>query len=85
MLAAFLGGPLSLVALFGWFVGLILGRMPEGLRNLGAYCLRYSAQTYAYVLLLTDSYPYSGPTEYVEPEEPVAAWPALPLSPSFSS
>lgn len=87
MLAAFLGAPLSLVALFGWFVGLILGRMPEGLRNLGAYCLRYSAQTYAYVLLLTDSYPYSGPTEYVEPEpeEPVAAWPALPLSPSFSS
>lgn len=87
MLAAFLGGPLALVALFGWFVGLILGRMPEGLRNLGAYCLRYSAQTYAYVLLLTDSYPYSGPTEYVEPEpeEPVAAWPALPLSPSFSS
>ena len=45
---------------------LALGRMPEGLRNLGAYCLRYSAQTYAYAYLLTDSYPYSGPTEYVE-------------------
>ncbi len=28
--------------------GLVLGRMPAGLRNLGAYVLRYQAQTYAY-------------------------------------
>ena len=69
------------MAIFGWFVGLFLGRMPKGLRNLGAYCLRYTAQTYAYIYLLTDSYPYSGPTDYVKPVPP---WPGpLPLpSPS---
>jgi hypothetical protein len=35
--------------------------MPEGLRNLGAACLRYSAQTTAYALLLTNRYPYGAP------------------------
>ena len=56
------------VAIYGWFVGLALCRMPEGLRNLGAYVVRYWAQTYGYVYLLTDRYPYSGPSEYREPE-----------------
>ena len=81
LLASALLTPLELVAIFGWFVGLFLGRMPKGLRNLGAYCLRYTAQTYAYLYLLTDSYPYSGPTDYVKPVPP---WPGpLPLpSPS---
>ncbi len=82
-----LGGPLFLVGLFGWFVGLVLGRMPEGLRNLGAYCLRYSGQTYGYLYLLTDSYPFAGPSDYVAPEEPepeaLPAWPDAPVSPSF--
>ena len=81
-----LGGSLYVAAVLGWFVGLVLGRMPESLRNLGAYVLRYSAQTYAYWYLLTDSYPYSGPTEYVEPEvelEPVPTWPDAPPEPSF--
>ena len=35
--------------------------MPEGLRNLGAVGLRYSAQANAYLFLLTDRYPYSAP------------------------
>jgi len=35
--------------------------MPEGLRNLGAVSLRYTAQVNAYVFLLTDEYPYSSP------------------------
>lgn len=52
---------LLIVAVLGWFAALITGRMPLGLRNLGAYALRYTSQTYAYVLLLTDAYPYSGP------------------------
>jgi hypothetical protein len=61
LLASAFSQLLLLVALFGWFVGLFTARMPLGLRNLGAFALRYSAQTYAYVLLLTDTYPYSGP------------------------
>jgi Domain of unknown function (DUF4389) len=90
--AFLLAYPLSLlvgfVALFLWFCGLFLGRAPEGLRNLGAYVLRYFAQTYGYFYLLTDRYPYSGPLEYVEPEpepepEVVPTWPDAPPEPSF--
>jgi hypothetical protein len=50
-----------LAAVFGWFVALFLGRMPESLRNAQAYVLRYSLQTSAYFWLLTDRYPFSGP------------------------
>jgi hypothetical protein len=85
-----LGGVLWLVAVFGWFTGVFLGRMPEGLRNLGAYCLRYTAQAYGYNYLLTDSYPYTGPAEYVEPEpeevpEALPPWPGPLRPPSLSS
>ena len=62
-----LNGVLLLVAFFGWFVALILGRMPLGFRNVGAWALRYGAETNAYFLLLTDVYPYSGPWEYAPP------------------
>jgi hypothetical protein len=61
LLAGVFAQVLLIVAVLGWFAALITGRMPLGLRNLGAYSLRYSAQAYAYVLLLTDAYPYSGP------------------------
>ena len=64
-----------LVAVFGWFSGLFTGRMPEGLRNLGAFVLRYNAQLGAYVMLLTDSYPYASPR--LERAKP-AAQPAIP-------
>jgi hypothetical protein len=50
-----------LVAVLGWWAAVVTGRMPEGLRNLGAVCLRYSAQVNAYLFLLTDRYPYSAP------------------------
>jgi hypothetical protein len=45
----------------GWFASLALGRMPRSLREAQAYALRYSAQSSAYLLLITDRYPYSGP------------------------
>lgn len=73
-LAAGAVGTAAFVAAFlGWFAALVTGRMPEGLRNLGAFYLRYNAQVAGYGLyLLTDRYPYSGPSERVEraPEEP---------------
>jgi hypothetical protein len=50
-----------LAALYSWFHGLFRGQVPQGLRNLGAFYLRYQAQVYGYVYLLTDRYPYSGP------------------------
>ena len=75
--AGALGGVLLAVAILGWWYSLIRGRMPEGLRNLGASCLRYSAQTYAYSLLLIDRYPYATPVLrgraplFETPDEPV--------------
>jgi hypothetical protein len=56
-----IGGAAWAAAFLGWFAALATGRMPRGLRNLGAYSLRYSAQSSAYVFVLTDRYPYSGP------------------------
>jgi len=72
MVSGGLNGALVLVGLFGWFVSLATGRMPEGLRNLGAFAQRYAAQTDAYFLLLTDRYPYSGPWEWAPTAEPEA-------------
>jgi hypothetical protein len=83
-----LNGVLFVVALFGWFVALVLGRMPRGLRGLGAYALGYAAQTTGYLSLLTDRYPYSGPPGVDVPAtgepEVVFAWPG-PLRPSSLS
>jgi len=56
-LATVLTTVLEIVALIAWFIALALGRVPRGMRDLMAYCLRYNAQTYAYLLLLTDRYP----------------------------
>ena len=47
----------ELVGIAAWFVALALGRVPQGMRDLSAYCLRYQAQTYAYGGFLTDRYP----------------------------
>jgi hypothetical protein len=52
---------MSVVALIGWFVALVIGRVPKGMRDLSAYCLRYEAQTAAYLMVLTSRYPsFSG-------------------------
>jgi len=59
------GGPGSLAettAVLGWFASLVLGRMPKGLRDAGAYSIGYGAQMLAYLLLVTDRYPNADPT-----------------------
>jgi Domain of unknown function (DUF4389) len=61
IVASALGGVVLVVAFLGWWYALFKARMPEGLRNLGVACLRYSAQTYAYLLLATERYPYAAP------------------------
>ena len=55
--ATVLGTVLYVVAFLGWLASLVLGRTPKGLRDLGAYCLRYQTQAYAYLMLLTERYP----------------------------
>lgn len=61
ILATALGGVVAVIAFLAWWYALATARMPEGMRNLGASCLRYSAQTYAYALLVTSAYPYAAP------------------------
>jgi hypothetical protein len=46
-----------------WFVALVRGSAPWGLRNLMAYALRYFGQASAYLYLLTDAYPHASPLE----------------------
>lgn len=54
---------LQILAFLGWFVCIVMGRMPKGMRDLGVYCLRYQEQTNCYMLLVTERYPsLSGPT-----------------------
>jgi hypothetical protein len=48
---------MQIIAFLGWFVCLALGRMPKGMRDLEAYCLRYSQQTFGFLFLLTSRYP----------------------------
>jgi hypothetical protein len=55
------GTVMYVAAVLGWFAALATGEMPHGLRSAQTLALRYSAQIGAYLLLLTDSYPYSGP------------------------
>jgi hypothetical protein len=81
-LALSLFGLLFAVAVLGWFVSLALGRMPEGLRDAGAFVLRYAAQANGYGFhLLTDRYPYSGPADRRLAAPDAQAEPAPPLPP----
>jgi hypothetical protein len=58
-------------AVAAWFVALVLGRTTAGLRELGAFCLRYAAETVAYLLLLTPDYPRLAPRAVVPDQPPV--------------
>jgi hypothetical protein len=49
-----------IMAILAWFYSLATGRASEGMRNLQAYCIRYQAQTYGYIGLLTQRYPSFG-------------------------
>jgi 2-(1,2-epoxy-1,2-dihydrophenyl)acetyl-CoA isomerase len=57
LLAYVLNVVLEAVGLIAWIVAVFAGRVPKGIRDLAAYCLRYQAQTFAYLLLVTDRYP----------------------------
>jgi hypothetical protein len=80
-----LGGVVFVVALLAWWYALGTARMPEGMRNLGVACLRYSAQTSAYLFLVTSRYPCGSPVlQEREPEpEEVADFPLPPPEDAF--
>ena len=74
LLASAYFGVTIVVAVLGWFVALATGRVPRGMRDLGAASLRYQAQAYGYVFLLTSRYPDSSPALTPPPEAPPALW-----------
>jgi hypothetical protein len=74
------GGLLAVCAILGWFSSMVRGRMPVGLRNAQALALRYQQQLNAYAMLLTPSYPYSGPTAAPAAAVPPATTPPDPLA-----
>jgi hypothetical protein len=86
VLSAGLAVLLALVGLLGWWAALVTGRMPGGMRDLGALSLRYIGQVCAYLFLLTDRYPDASPVghdrplpahrELVSPDAPAGIEPA---------
>ena len=63
LLGSAYSGVLGVAAIGAWFASLFTAKMPGGLRNVGAVAVRYQAQLYAYLFMLTDRYPYGGPTD----------------------
>jgi hypothetical protein len=78
LIASAYGSLVFTVAFLAWFAALVTGRMPLGLRNAGALALRYMAQTYGYLFLVTGAYPYSGPCLPPPSASRVPEPPALP-------
>jgi hypothetical protein len=82
VVASAYGGVLVVVAVLCWFAALVTGRVPPGLRDLGAVCIRYDAQTLAYLCLLTSRYPYAAPRlRPAERDEQLALMLAPPAPP----
>jgi hypothetical protein len=74
VLTSVLGVVQAGAAIGAWFVALALGRTTEGLRELGAFCLRYATETAAFLLLITPRYPTLAPrAEDQAPAEPETA------------
>jgi len=55
------GGVVATTAFLAWFACLVNGRMPQGLRDLTAWAIGFSAQVSGYLLILTDRYPDADP------------------------
>jgi len=70
LLGSVLGVVLGLTAVAAWFVALVRGRTTEGLRELGAFCLRYQTEVFAYLLVLTPRPPELTPPARAQPESP---------------
>jgi hypothetical protein len=86
-------GVMFAAAFGGWWVSLFTGRMPHGLRNSVAAGVKYWAQARGYLYLLTERYPYTGPTGFGDrveqapppaPSPEQAAWPSGPERPEGS-
>jgi hypothetical protein len=57
IIANVLNSLIEWVGILGWFVCMFTGKMPEGMRNLLVFAIRFHIQTQAYYSLLTERYP----------------------------
>lgn len=57
VVATVLGYLLQVLAIISWFTAVFTAKVPLGVRNLSAWCLKFTMQTYAYAGLLTERYP----------------------------
>jgi hypothetical protein len=85
LVAGSFAGVAIIASVGAWFCALFTGRIPDGLHGLLAWALRYEAQSWSYLLLLTDRYPYTGPdgSGRAEPEPPAEpqTWQVAPERP----
>jgi hypothetical protein len=68
---------LELLAIGNWIVAVITGRVPNGMQNLGMFCLRFMTRTQAYLFLVNPRYPAFGDTPGSLPAD-AASLPPLP-------
>jgi hypothetical protein len=68
---------LQLLAIGNWIVAVVTGRVPNGMQNLGMFCLRFMMRTQAYLLLVNPRYPAFGDAPGSLPHD-AAALPPLP-------
>jgi hypothetical protein len=61
MVAGAMSTLLFALGFLNWWVGLFTGAVPERMRRLAHWTLQYQAHLYAYGLILTDRFPYTGP------------------------
>lgn len=61
VLAGAFGSVLLAASVASWFVALARGRTTEGLRELGAFCIRYQSEALAFLLLATPRMPRLDP------------------------
>ena len=58
----------SVLVFVAWIVGVITGRVPEGLQGLVIASLRYTARTYTYMFFLREEYPpFAWDTSFADP------------------
>ena len=58
----------EILAFVGWILGVITGKIPEGIQTLIALSIRYSARTMSYALFLREEYPpFSFDTTFADP------------------
>lgn len=74
----------GVVVFLNWLVILVLGRLPEGLHAVVAFCMSYQARSTVYSLLLTEAFPpFDGSPESVTgamPGGPAAGPPVPPAT-----